>query len=695
MKPALHSGAFAASSRLALPAICAICLAMLCPPSGSFAASGDVKATSAGLPEMSIEELMDVQVTTVSRKAESLSDSAAAVYVVSQEDIRRSGATCIPEALRMVPGLQVAKTNGNVWVITSRGFADRWASKLLVQIDGRNVYTPLFSGVYWDVQDYPLDDIDRIEVIRGPGATMWGANAVNGIINVITKSSVQTQGGLAVAGAGHEEKAFGTLRYGGELGSNGAYRVYTKYFSRDDTGTRKWFQGPESPNAGDPWHQARGGFRCDWNLNPNKSLTVQGDMYGGGERQILTSFFLTEPFERDIQNVIDVSGGNILARMTTRLSDTSEQSLQFYYDRIDREELQFGEHRNNFDLDFQRSLLPSARHALIWGLGYRYTQDTTDSSFWVQFDPARSHQQVISAFVQDDITIRPEKFRLTLGSKFEQNTFTHFEVQPNIRFLWTPTKRQTLWGAVSRAVRTPSRWERSGRVNDQTGPGDPFTNLLAVLPNHEFDSEDLLAYELGYRTQPSKNVSLDVATFYNIYRDVRAFAGIDPFLEVDPAPPHIVLPLQLQNKIEGRTVGTEIAANWDVCGWWRLSGGCTFLRMDLVQDPSTLANWLTTPVLDPMDGSPRKQYSIRSYMDLPAHMEFDSILYVVGRVPRTAVPSYSRLDLRLGWRPKKDLDISIMLQNALKSEHREFDTGLDEKQTMMQRSLFAKVTLGF
>jgi iron complex outermembrane receptor protein len=693
VKAALSVCASVPTRRPALLATCVICLAMLHPLSGS-AATGDAKVISADLPELTIEELMNVQVTSVSRKAESLCDTSAAVYVVTQEDIRRSGATCVPEALRMVPGLQVAKTNGNTWVITSRGFADRWASKLLVQIDGRNVYTPLFSGVYWDVQDYPLEDIDRIEVIRGPGATMWGANAVNGIINIITKSSGQTQGGLAVAGAGREEKAFGTLRYGGELGSNGTYRVYTKYFSRDDTGTRRWFEEPESPDAGDPWHQARGGFRCDWNLDPRKSLTVQGDMYSGGERQVLTSFFLTDPVERDIQNAIDVSGGNVLARMTTKLSDTSEQSLQFYYDRIDREELQFGEHRNTFDIDFQRSLQASARHSLVWGLGYRYTQDNTDSSFWVQFDPVKSNQHVISALIQDDITITPDKFRLTLGSKFEQNTYTDFEIQPNIRFLWTPTKRQTLWGAVSRAVRTPSRWERSGRVNDQVVPGFP-PSLIAVLPDARFGSEDLLAYELGYRTQPSKNVSLDIATFYNIYRDVRAFAGVDPFLEMDPAPPHIVFPLQLQNKIKGRTVGTEIAANWDVCPWWRLSGGATFLRMDLVQDPSTLANWLTVPVLDPMDGSPRKHYSVRSYMDLPAHFEFDSVIYVVGRVPRTNVPAYSRLDLRLGWRPKKDVDVSILLQNALHSEHREFDTGLDEKQTMLQRSLFAKVTLGF
>lgn len=672
----------------------AICFSLLWTQTACNAIDETLQASPTDLAELSIEQLMDIQVTSVSRKAESLYNSAAAVYVVTQEDIRRSGATSIPEALRMVPGLQVAKTNGNTWVITSRGFADRWASKLLVLIDGRNVYTPLFSGVYWDVQDYMLEDIDRIEVIRGPGATMWGANAVNGIINIITKSAGDTTGGLAVGGAGREERAFGGVRCGDALGENGSYRVYAKYFSRDDTGYRKW--NPTDPTkAGDSWHQSRGGFRCDWNLNKNKSLTIQGDIYDGGERQILEAYYLTVPFRQNTPNRIAVSGGNLLARLTDRVSETSEQTLQFYYDRIDRRELEFGEHRNTWDLDFQRRQRPNARHELIWGLGYRYTVDSTDSSFWVNFDPAEANQTVFSAFIQDDIILKPNKVRLTLGSKFEHNSYTNIEIQPNIRALWTPSKRNAIWAAISRAVRTPSRWERSGRVNAEAAGNPALPSWVVVTPNPEFVSEKLTAYELGYRTQPSKRVSFDLAAFYNVYDDIRAFAGVDPFLEMSPLPPHIVLPLQLQNKISGTTRGAELAINWEPTDWWRLSGGVSYLHMDLIQDPSTLANWLTEPILDPMDGSPKRQYHIRSYIDLPNNLEFDAMLYSVGAVERTIVPAYSRVDLRLGWRPRKDFDVSLILQNAFQVEHREFDVGLDEKQTMLQHSLFTKVTWGF
>jgi iron complex outermembrane recepter protein len=674
----------------------AVCLAMMCPQTVCHSFTGSAQGSMPDLTELSIEELMNIQVTSVSRKAESLYDSAAAVYVVTQEDIRRSGATSIPEALRMVPGLQVAKTNGNTWVVTSRGFADRWANKLLVLIDGRNVYTPLFSGVYWDVQDYVLEDIDRIEVIRGPGATMWGANAVNGIINIITKSASDTQGGLAVAGAGREERWFSDLRYGGELGTKGTYRVYAKHFSRNDTGWRKWGAGLIEPDeGGDSWNQTRAGFRSDLNLNKKKSLTIQGDMYGGTEQQVLQVYYLTQPYKRNVDSHIKVAGGNILARMTNKLSDNTNESLQFYYDRIDRREMQFGEHRNTFDIDFQRNTRTSAKNEVTWGLGYRYTQDSTDSSFWVNFDPDKSKQSLFSALVQDEITLKPDKFRLTLGSKLEHNSFTGFELQPNIRALWTPDKRNTYWAAISRAVRTPSRWEISGRVNDQTLGNPSLPNLIAAVPNPDFDSEDLLAYELGYRTQPSKTTSLDVATFYNIYRHLRTFAGATPFLEMTPSPPHIVLPLEFENQTKGRTLGMELSGNWDAARWWRLSAGCTFLRIDLTQDPSSLASWLKTPVLDPGDGSPSRQYSVRSYMDLPCHLEFDAVLYAVGPVKRTEVPSYKRLDLRLGWRPKKDLDISLIEQNVLDYAHREFDAGLDEKQTDMQRSLFLKVTWGF
>jgi len=682
----------------------ALCATMLCVQMVSRANGDDPQSGASDLTQMSIEDLMNLQVTSVSRKSESLYDTAAAVYVITQEDIRRSGATSIAEALRMVPGLQVAQTNGNTWVVTSRGFADRWANKLLVLQDGRTLYTPLFSGTYWDAQDTMLEDIERIEIVRGPGATMWGANAVNGIINIITKSADETYGGLTVVGQGREQRGAMRMRYGGALGTKGHFRFYTKYFDRGDTAWRWWPGSVRPDGAGDSWDQSRAGFRFDWELSKQDSLVVQGDMYDGEEQQVLEASYLTQPYQRNTVNDIDVSGGNVLARWNRLYSNKSDATLQFYYDWNDREEMQFGEKRNTWDLDFQARRYASANHEIIWGLGYRYTEDETPSTFWVSFNPAKDSYSLMSAFVQDNITLKPNKVRLTLGSKLEHNSYTGFEVQPNVRFLWTPSDQNTVWAAVSRAVRTPARWERSGRVNNSV-VGDPsMPQLVAVLPNQDFESENLLAYELGYRARPAKRFSFDIASFYNIYRHLRAFASGTPYLEATPAPAHVVLPIYFANERQGRTVGYEISANWSVTSWWKLSGGRTALKMDLSQDPSSLSGWLSQPILDPVEGSPRKHYSIRSYMDMPGNLELDVILYVMGRVPRTNVPPWKRLDVRLSWRPKdKNVEFSLIGQNLLALqqskeyhyEHREFDVGLDEKQTQMEREIFGQVTWEF
>lgn len=410
--------------------------------------------------DLPLEDLLSLEVTSVSKKRQPLSEAPAAIYVITQDDIKRSGVTSIPEALRMAPGVQVTRINSNKWAVSSRGFNGQMSNKLLLLIDGRSVYTPAFSGVYWDVQDTFMDDIERIEVIRGPGATLWGANAVNGIINVITKSAGNTQGGLLTLGAGSEEKGFAGFRYGASLGDHSQGRFYLKAFDRDGfsdlaTGT----------DAGDQWKSYRAGFRIDGGASTEDGWTFQGDIYHTDENQYVASQWVsTPPFNLPDDDNFNTTGWNLLTRWNHHLSDRSSMTLQLYYDHAERDELILGQTHDTFDLDFQHNLMLGNRHDVIWGFGYRAVKDDFDNTFAVSLSPDSRTNHLISAFVQDQIELVPDRFHLTVGSKIEHNDYTGFEVQPSVKMLWTPHERHTLWGSVSRAVRTPSRVEASGQV---------------------------------------------------------------------------------------------------------------------------------------------------------------------------------------------------------------------------------------
>src|SRR6184192_818513 len=472
-----------------------------------------VSAQNQGVPDisrMSIEELMNVEVTSVAKRPQRVADAAAAVFVITQEDIRRSGAASIPEALRMVPGLQVARIDENKWAIGSRGFNGRFDNKLLVLIDGRSVYTPLFSGVYWNVQDVMLEDVDRIEVIRGPGATLWGANAVDGVINVITKKAKATQSAVVTAGAGTEERAAGGVRYGGKLGDNTYYRAYTKYF---DWGPSAY---PSGMTAHDGWDALRGGFRADWTPAGANSLTLQGDIYRSKYGETLTVPSLNSPYSNTFPNDGKYSGGNILGRWN-HTSEGSSMSLQMYYDNTTiTDHSLFGDHQNILDLDFQHGFHAGNSQQFVWGLGYRSIHDKNDASFTVSLQPNQVTLNQFSTFLQDEISLVDNRLQITLGSKFERNEFTGFEIEPNARLLWNLTPNQSIWTAVSRAVRTPALTEEGLRLNSQVIPPGTLANptplpaVVAVFGSHrfnsEFNSEDLLAYELGYRVQATKNL---------------------------------------------------------------------------------------------------------------------------------------------------------------------------------------------
>jgi len=655
-------------------------------------AGSTVAQNSRNVPDvtaMSMEDLMNLQVTSVSKRTQKVADAAAAIFVITQEDIRRSGATSIPEALRLVPGLEVARIDQNKWAIGSRGFNGRFDNKLLVLIDGRSVYTPLFSGVYWNVEDVMLEDVDRIEVIRGPGATLWGANAVNGVINVITKKAKSTQSAVVTAGAGTEERAAGGVRYGGKLGDNMYYRAYTKYF---DWGPSAY---PSGMTAHDGWDSLRGGFRADWTPAGANSLTVQGDIYRTRFDETLTVASLSAPYSNTFPNDGKYSGGNILGRWN-HTSEGSSMSLQMYYDNTTiSDHSLFGDHQNILDIDFQHGFHIGDSQQFVWGLGYRSIHDKNNPSFTVSLQPNQVTLNQFSTFVQDEISLVDNRLQITLGSKFERNEFTGFEIEPNARLLWNLTPNQSIWTAVSRAVRTPALTEEGLRLNSTVippGPSNPFPTVVAVFGSHQFNSEDLLAYELGYRVQATKNLSLDIATFYNKYSNLRTAEPGAPFLEGSPAPTDVVIPFVAGNKMSGGTYGVELFADWKVVPKWRLVGSYSYLQMDIHKNADS-----QDPTPDnPNGSSPRHQWYLRSSIDLPKHFEQDTTLRFVDHLPSLNLPNYYSLDAHLGWRPVTRLDLSIGGQNLLNNCHFEFMPDfVNTSPTVVKRSIFGSITLKF
>ena len=674
------------------------------------------------LAPLGLEKLMDMEVTTVTRTESTVGQSAAAVHVITQEDIRRSGATMIPEVLRRVPGLNVARIDNNKWAIGARGFNARFQDKLLVQMDGRTLYNPLFSGVFWDAVDYPLEDIERIEVVRGPGASVWGANAVNGVINIITKSAKDTHGGLVSGGGGTEEKAFGEFRYGGTAGGNLFYRVYGKGFDRD-----KQFSQTGDPN--DQWWGASGGLRLDWQANERDLCTFDaGYLRSVASRKDLrpttdTTSVVTiggVTFPNAFINIEDetTNTGHVLGRWSRKVDEYSNWALQFYWDRLER---QFGKldreprQYDTFDLDFQQQSPLGDRHKIVYGLGYRYvdsfiTNSGVDNGFIVSYRRNNRYTQLFSGFVQDEIALMPDELQLTLGTKIEHNDFTGWEIQPTGRLLWTPTKRQSIWAAISRAVRTPNISEDDLESNHSLprplGPPNFPAGSLGfpeLRGNRDFESEELLAYELGYRTQATERLSVDLALFYHDYDNLRVTVPQSPTNEGLPAG-QFALPVQWQNGMEGETYGVEVGADWRLADWWRLYGAYTYLEMQLHREAGLPAS------AEAAEGqSPEQQVYLQSSWDLPRNVEFDLIGRFVDVLSgfNTTNPNdptapdrisdYFALDARLAWRPRKNLELSLVGQNLLDSHHPESGPSATVRNPLVEieRSVYGKVAWQF
>jgi iron complex outermembrane receptor protein len=592
----------------------------------------DTGVSAEALKQLSIEQLMNLQVTSVSKRPERLAHTASAIEVITREDIRRSGASSLPEALRLASNLQVAQLDSRQWAISARGFNGTTANKLLVLVDGRTVYTPLYSGVFWDVQQVPLADIDRIEVISGPGATLWGSNAVNGVINVITKDAKDTDGLLVSGGGGTEPRGFGTVRYGGALGSDVRYRVYGTGFAREGTAL------PSGQDAADGWHLGQGGFRMDWDASSVNRVTAQGDLYDGRIGQLNAGD-------------VAVNGRNLVAKWSHTVSERSNVAAQLYYDRTHRNIPNvFGEDLDIYDIDLQHQARLGARHDVVWGLGYRLMNDRVANSPALAFVPAHVTRQWFTGFAQDEIAVVPDRLHVALGTKVEHNDYTGFEIEPSGRVNWQLSPSGLLWTAISRALRTPSRIDR-----ELFAPAQPPYFLAG---GSSFHSEEELAYELGYRHQHGV-LAVSVATFYSHYYGLRSLEQVNP-----PAP----APIIIGNGQDGESFGAEVTTDYWLTNEWRVRAGYTELRVHIWPKPGST---------DMSRGSgeshtPERQFFLNSSLDLPAELRFGAAFRAIGEIANMQVPAYAELNASLTWQPTASVGLSVVGQNLVHDRHAEF-----------------------
>jgi iron complex outermembrane recepter protein len=623
------------------------------------------------LASLSLEELMTLQVTSVAGVEQDWFRTPAAMYVITGEDVRRTGHLSIPEALRLAPGVHVGQINSNVWSVSTRGFGGRFANKQLVLIDGRTVYDPLFAGVLWNGLDVLMEDLDRIEVIRGPGATLWGANAVNGVINVTTRSAKDTQGLYLSGGTGTHEHAFGMARYGFQLDDDSWMRIWGKWFDRDN------FDDPSGQSTHDEWDMARGGLRYDRDVDEDTVLTLQSEVYHSdriGEQTSTPIPAFPPGTEAITAQDGRASGGHVLFRLMKETVEHEGWSIQGYYDRTVRAGVKgFLVERDTFDLDVRHFFDLGERHEVIWGLGYRHSRDTTRAGDVISFDPADRSLDTFSAFVQDTVTLVEDRLFFMAGSKFEHNDFTGFEFQPSARIWWTPSERQMFWGAVSRPVRVPSRIEEDlVLITAFVGPmGGPFFPLTFAGVD-DVESEELMAYELGHRIKLTDSVTIDTALFYNDYRKLFALptTGFGTFA----------------NGEDAHTYGVETAATWRVADNWRIDASYSFLEVEIGSQA----------VGNVERGHPHHMAQVRSRLDITRDLEFNAALYYVDHIRAHNADGYLRLDLGVTWHVTDQLEVAIWGQNLLEPSHREFNDGVFlARPSEVPRAVYIQATARF
>ncbi|REK08656.1 MAG: hypothetical protein DWQ37_20170 [Planctomycetota bacterium] len=632
--------------------------------------------------DMSLEELaqqdvvvpaMDQVVETADRQVSTVGRTPAAVFVITQEMIERSGARYLAEALRMAPGISVAKVDSSSWAVTARGFQGLYANKLLVQIDDRVVYSPTtFGGVFWDVQYLPLANVERIEIIRGPGTTAWGSNAVNGVINVITKRASETQGAYIESGGGNQEQDFNTVQYGG-TSADVAWRAWGQQFDRN----KGW-----SPNdIQDQWRQQRGGFRADWSLTPEDTLTLQGEVFNGYEGERFTNTIPFPPGTDVVNDELHTSGGNVVLHYDRVVDDDTRWRLWAYFDKLRRNHTTFAFTQDMYDIDLQYQFRTSENHLWVAGANYRRVQDFTRGGFSFFLEPSDFAQNWASVFAQDTMTLADDFAYLTLGIRLEYNTFGRFQPEPTARLLFTPSERESLWFAISRAARNPTRVDAG--VNERIFLGG---NLYAdFIGSRSVRAEGLVAYEAGYRAAPTDEFSWDLATYINDYNSLIGFGAVGPPM---PDGPNILIPVPLKNNTRALSYGAELTATYKFSDTWQVTGAYSWFGVN-AESGETID--ITVPIID--GGTPHNQLYLRSSWDWGTATRFDLIGRYVDRVSALDVPKYIEMDAVMSWRATPTLDFSIVGQNLLQPHHLEYvdwQTGLHSTEVV--RGVYGRLT---
>lgn len=655
-----------------------VCLLFL--STGIQSVSGDPAQSAVDLTQLSIEELMQIEVTSVSKRDERLFESAAAVFILTQEDLRRSGTRTIQDALRMVPGMYIGQIDANKWAISARGFNQTFSNKLLVMVDGRSVYSRIYSGVLWETQDINIEDIDRIEVIRGPGATLWGANAVNGIINVITKHSDQTIGGAIHSGVGTQEIGPIGIRYGNTIHENWTYRIYSQYFKRQSSVLES------GTTADDGWWFLKNGFRSDYRISEHDNMMSSGEIYTGIVGQTLRPEFI-DPADKDqYAHDLKVEGGHFLTRWNHRVSHASDFTLHLYYSSVLRDDPQMiGGRFQELDFDFDYRWKFNDRHRLVWGLRIRSTWDCFNNTALVHFDPTSRRYNLYGIFLQDDVALLNRRLFLTVGSKFERDDLAGPELQPNVRLRWLPTSGLTLWGAVSRAVRTPARTDQDFSFTRYLFSMGQDVYYLRMQGSRDLISESLLSNELGLRANPLPCLYFDCTGFYHTYKHLRTYALGESCSVSSDSTNIVYAPYIAGDDMSGQSYGFESLLEYR---FQKIRIRTTYSYMKLILTPD---EGIENMRAEDAEGEvPRHQWSIQAFVDFPCHLELDGMLRFVDELPVSQIDSYLTADIRLGWNPSNRAMISIMGQNLIRNNYIEFK----EQYTPFYSTLVVRKILG-
>lgn len=649
--------------------------------------------------DLSLQELMNVEVTSVSKQKQPLSNSPAAVYVITQDAIRHSGATSIPQALRDVPGLHVAQIDSQKWAVSSRGFNGRYNNKLLVMMDGRTLYSPEFSGVYWEVQDTLMADIERIEVIRGPSAALWGANAVNGVINIITKHSADTLGGFAELGAGDYEQGFAGARFGAKVTDNTNARVYIKGNSRDSLKHNPQdldsalLESAALVDKSNDWHHLQLGGRMDIQLENDTSLTLSSDLYTSKMHQSSNVASMDSPqYRRFYFEEVENQGANLLSRYTKALSPTSEYALQVYYDFAERNEDLYHLRTNTVDIDFQHQLIAGQDHNIVWGLGYRFISDNlTSMPILTSTEPDSTKTHLWSAFVSDEIALVDNALWLTLASRFEHNDYTGFEVQPNLRLMWQIDTKNSVWTSIARAVRTPSRVENNLSVNALNIPPSDVSPPVKVfvVGSDDYQSEEIVSYELGYRFAPAKQWSFDTTFFYNAYDKLRSTSvGTTDF---SAFPNYLEQYTVFENQYDGYNYGAEVSSTWIMTDLLQLRVNYSYIQNEfneLISQNTQAPQNIVSTIID---------WNMTDNIDVNVVWRFiDKTELLSGNGSSVkAVDSYQGIDIGVSWAVMPELSLSAFGKNLFYSSHLEYEAESILLPYQVGPSYFVKASLRF